>query len=65
MKGVEGFSVPVEKMRPTDEPNMEKNRTERIEQAEISVKSMFEEKLAGALDRIGKNPYFRDLEGNF
>ena len=41
------------------------NRQEKIKTAEKSVILMFEEKLAQVLDTIGKNPYFRDLEGNF
>lgn len=35
---MEGFSVPVEKNKPT-------NRGEKIEQAEISVRNMFDEKM--------------------
>lgn len=37
-------------------------RKEKIENAERSVFDDFNKKLAGILERIGENPYFRDLE---
>lgn len=52
-------------MRPVDEPEKIIRREERIGQAEINVRDMFDKGLAEVLSRIGNNPYFRDLEGSF
>ncbi len=48
----------------TEEKNGE-TRNEKIKMAERNVFSIFENKLAEVLDRVGENPYFRDLENSF
>lgn len=41
------------------------NYKEKIKNAEFRIVTTFKEKLAEALERIGENPYFRDLEQTF
>jgi hypothetical protein len=61
---MEGFKAPEVKLRPTDEPKVIESREDKISDAEKRVKKMFDIKLSENLDRVGKNPYFEEIEQN-
>ena len=60
---MEGFNLPIEKKRPTDEPEMILDGKEKTSVAEVSVKGMFDGKMEaeGVIRKVMENPYFLDL----
>lgn len=58
---MEGFKIQ-ERANSVETENGGITRTEKIKMAEQSIADTFGNKLAEVLERIGENPYFRDLE---
>ncbi|MFA6270341.1 MAG: hypothetical protein WC657_03975 [Candidatus Paceibacterota bacterium] len=58
---MEGFK-PAENINSVEAEKTVETRIEKIRVAEKNVFDVFQNKLSEVLERLGENPYFRDLE---